>query len=90
MQHCSDFKTTQGRAAAKGQTFAAHFFEGPNTAERRVGADLWSRTLADAWSGFYFHPSDGDLSLEFQDRKKPLGDNGFGIQQLPNRHGIEG
>jgi len=89
MQHCNDFKTTQGRAAAKGQTFAAHFFAGPNTAERRVGADLRSPTLADAKGGFYFHPSDGDLSFQFPDRKKPLGGDGFGVQQLRNRHGIE-
>ena len=26
MLHCSEFKTTQGRAAAKANTFAAHFW----------------------------------------------------------------
>jgi hypothetical protein len=32
--------------------------------------------------GFYFHPSDLDLSLGTPDRKKPLGGLAFGVQLL--------
>jgi hypothetical protein len=46
-----------------------------------------SRTLTNSvQGGFYFHPSDEDLSLETPDRKKPLSCCGFGVLQLENRY----
>jgi hypothetical protein len=36
--------------------------------------------------GFYFHPSDEDLSLGTPVRKKPFSGSGFGVQQLWNRY----
>src|ERR1035437_3088545 len=36
--------------------------------------------------GFYFHPSDEDLSLGTPERKKPLSRCGYPLQQLENRY----
>src|ERR1035437_4600321 len=36
--------------------------------------------------GFYFHPSDENLSLGTPERKKPLSGSGFPPQQLENRY----
>ena len=36
--------------------------------------------------GFFFHPSDEDLSPGTPERKKPLESNGFGVHQLENSY----
>jgi hypothetical protein len=35
--------------------------------------------------GFFFHPSDEDLSPGTPEKKKPLSGCGFGVEQLENR-----